>query len=162
MNRPILLLTTIAVLGNSLSAQSAPTAPRGLPGAWRVVEVTTTGPGASTDTTPEPGLYIFTEKHFSFTRVTGDAPRTTVADDYATVNQLRDILRFAAQAGTYEITGDELVLRRIAALSAANMGAGNSATYGFRLAGDTLWLTSKATQSGPLANPLTVKLVRVE
>ena len=162
MSRPIPLITALALLGSSLSAQSAPPVTQGLPGAWRVIEVTTTGPGASTDTTPEPGLYIFTEKHFSFTRVTGDTPRTTVGDAYATVSQLRDILRFAAQAGTYEVVGNDLVLRRVAALSAPNMLPGNTATYGFRLAGDTLWLTTKAAQSGPLSNPLIVKLVRVE
>jgi hypothetical protein len=141
---------------------STPSAQTSLQGVWRVVAVTTTGTGATVDNSPEPGLFIFTARHYSFTRVTGDGPRTMVAENDATANQLRDILRFSAQAGTYTVTGSDLVLRRVAALATSNMTPGNDATYSFRLAGDSLWLTSKAYANRRLPYPLTIKLTRVE
>ena len=51
----------------------------------------------------------------------------------------------------------------IAAKNPAEMRAGNFLTFTFRLEGpDTLWLTTKTDENGPLANPTTVKLTRLE
>ena len=44
-----------------LGAQSAP----GLDGAWRVVEVEVTGPGARTVEAPQPGLLVFVGGYYS-------------------------------------------------------------------------------------------------
>lgn len=146
MAKSFALFFAVALLSRSVSAQSKPTAQAAVQGAWKVIEITTTGPGASTNRNPQPGLYLFTGKHYSLTRVDGDTPRTAVADEAtATADQLRDELRFSAQAGTYEITGGDLVLRRIAALGVANMAPGNSATYSYKLEGSTLSLTVKTT-----------------
>jgi hypothetical protein len=163
VKKSFIAVFAIAVVTTSLSAQSKPSAQASVQGAWKVIEITTTGPGASTNKNPQPGLYLFTGKHYSLTRVDGETPRTGVADNAtATADQLRDVLRFAAQAGTYEITGGELVLRRVAALSAANMVSGNIATYSYKLDGNTLTLTPRTTQGAPATNPTTIKLTRVE
>jgi hypothetical protein len=42
-------------------------------GAWRVVEVS--GPGPRIVTSPQPGLLLFTGRHYSYTFVTSDTPR---------------------------------------------------------------------------------------
>ncbi len=47
-------------LGIALAAQQS-TTPH-VEGVWRVVEVTTTGPGGTTDRNPQPGLYFFMGK----------------------------------------------------------------------------------------------------
>ena len=42
------------------------------------------------------------------------------------------------------------------------MHAGNSGSSTFKLEGKTLVLTQVSTQSGPVANPITLRLTRVE
>jgi hypothetical protein len=64
--------TTVA--GQSKSSSRGP-----LEGVWRVAEVTTTGAKASTNKQPQPGLVIFTAKHYSIIRVTADKPRPALA-----------------------------------------------------------------------------------
>lgn len=158
MIRSFSLFLTAALLTTSVSAQMR----SGLQGAWRIVEVTTTGPSASTNTNPRPSLYLFTAKHYSLTREDGTTPRTAAESPTSTADELRNILQFSAQAGTYEITGGDLVFRRIAALAVANMAPGNSLTSSFRIQGGTLWITTKFGQGGPISNPTTYKLRRVE
>jgi hypothetical protein len=84
--------------------------------------------------------------------------------DKATDKQIAEaFVPFTANAGTYEIRGDELTTKRITAKNPAEMRAGNSLTFTFRLDGrDTLWLTSKTDENGPPANPTAVKLTRLE
>src|SRR5262249_24988253 len=53
----------------ALPAQSRPT----VQGAWRLAEVRTTGPAASSNANPQPSLYLFSAKHYSITRVTSPA-----------------------------------------------------------------------------------------
>jgi hypothetical protein len=130
-----------------------------LQGAWRVIEVATTGPGATVNRSPLPGLMLFTESHYSITREEGSTPRTSVATKdsvAAMINQLR----FAAQAGSYALTDDQLELHRDVALGLGHMG--NSSTSIIKIAGDTLWITQKSNERGPLPNPTTHKLVRVD
>ncbi len=133
-----------------------------LQGVWESVEVTTTGPNASTYPA-QPGLFIFTSNHYSRTTVSGETPRTRPGDQSkATVDQLRDLLRFAAQAGTFETKGGDLVFKPVVALGVATMAPGVTLTSSYRIDGNTLWLTQKSNQSGPVANPTTLKLRRIE
>jgi hypothetical protein len=44
----------------------------------------------------------------------------------------------------------------------AATAAGSFTTYTFKLQGDTLWLTQQRDLRGPVANPATFKLIRVE
>ena len=69
---------------------------------------------------------------------------------------------FTRQAGTDEIKGNELTIKPIAAKHPDTMRAGAFGTITFRMEGkDTLWLTQKASQNGPTANPTTTKLTRM-
>lgn len=145
-----------AQLGNSNSS---------VIGVWRVTEITFKGPNERTVTQPQPGIVIVTPRYYSRNIVTSDAPRPELpSPDKLTDKQIADAFGpFIANAGTYEIRGDELTTKRITAKNPAEMRDGNFLTFTFRLEGrDTLWLTSKMDENGPLANPTAVKLNRLE
>jgi hypothetical protein len=81
----------------------------------------------------------------------------------ATADELRAVWGpFYAEAGPYEIAGNRITLRPVAAKNPAAMAPGAFTTWSFRLEGNTLWVTAERNQNGPIPNPVTVKSVRVE
>jgi hypothetical protein len=66
------------------------------------------------------------------------------------------------EAGTYAVTGNLITMRPIAAKNPAAMVPGAFTTWTYELTGDTLLVTAKGNQNGPVANPVTVKALRVE
>jgi hypothetical protein len=135
-------------------------------GVWRVSEVTTTGPNGRKYTNPQPSVRIFTQRYYAIDEVTSDAPRPELPlpADKQTDKQKADAFGpFVGQAGTYEIKGAEMTLKRITAKNPATMKVGTFAVNTFRMEGNnTLWLTQKATEAGPATNPTTWKLTRLE
>jgi hypothetical protein len=135
-------------------------------GVWRIVEATITGPAARTiEFAERPNLTIMTARHYSRVEVQADGPRPILADvAKASADELRAVWGpFVGEAGTYEITAGNLItMRPIASKNPAVMGPGILITYAYKLDGDTLSLTQQRNQSGPFANPFTLKLVRVE
>ncbi len=159
----IAALALVALTGPPIAAQSS----RGsIEGVWRIVEATITGPNARTLAFADmPNLTIITAKHYSRVEVQAERPRPVLADvAKATADELRAAWGpFVAEAGTYEMSADHLVtMRPIASKNPAVMGAGVFITYSYKLDGDTLSLTQERNQKGPIANPFTIKLVRVE
>ena len=71
----------MALVGAPLVSQSRAASEPTLQGVWRVTEVTTTGPNASTNKSPQPSLYIFTPKHYSLMRVNGTTARPDLPQD---------------------------------------------------------------------------------
>ena len=156
-------LSGALVAGQGIAAQ----APReSIQGVWRVVEATTTGPGARTIAfAGRPNLTIITARHYSRVEVQADGPRPVLADvAKASADELRAAWGpFVSEAGTYEVTpGSFVTMRPIASKNPAVMGPGVFITYSYKLDGDTLSLTQQRNQNGPFANPFTLKLVRVE
>lgn len=136
-------------------------------GVWRVAEVQIAGSKPQTIVFGEsrPNLTIIAPRHYSRVEVQSDGPRPMLADiAKATADELRAVWGpFVAEAGTYEITGGDVVtMKPIASKSPAAMAPGAFIVYGFKQEGDTMWLTQQKNQSGPFANPVTFKLVRVE
>jgi hypothetical protein len=135
-------------------------------GVWRVVEAAITGPGARTIAFADrPNLTIITARHYSRVEVQADGPRPILADvAKASADELRAAWGpFVSEAGTYEVTPGGLVtMRPIASKNPAVMGPGVFITYAYKLDGDTLSLTQQRNQTGPFANPFTLKLMRVE
>jgi hypothetical protein len=162
----------IALLtGQGITAQSAPQGAEreggSLQGAWQAVEVTLTGPGARTINIrePRPNLAIFTARHYSRVEDQSERPRPIPADvTKASADELRAMWGpFVGEAGTYELNPDNrMTMRPIAAKNPAVMGPGVFITYSYKLDGDTLWVTQQRNQNGPFANPVTIKLVRIE
>ena len=136
-------------------------------GVWQAVEVTLTGPGARTIVIrePRPNLTIITARHYSRVEDQSERPRAVLAEPtQASADELRAAWGpFVGEAGTYELTtGNRITMRPIAAKNPAVMGPGVFITYSYRLDGNTLWVTQERNQNGPFANPVTVKVVRVE
>jgi hypothetical protein len=164
VKRLLIAALTVGVLASPGNAAQA--AQGSIQGVWRIVEATTTGPGARTIAFGErPNLTIISARHYSRVEIQSDGPRPILADvAKATADELRTVWGpLVAEAGTYEVTPDGLVtMRPIAAKNPAVMGPGVFITYAYKLDGNTLSLTQQRNQNGPFHNPFTLKLVRVE
>jgi len=165
LKKLLMVLSGVALLtGATAAGQSKP---ESLQGVWQTVEVTLTGPGARTITIPEPrpNLMIASAKHYSRVEVQTEQPRPGLADAAkASADELRAVWGpFVGEAGTYEVTGTNvLTMRPIAAKNPAAMAQGAFITYSFKREGDTIWVTQVRNQNGPFVNPVTIKAVRVE
>jgi hypothetical protein len=157
------------ILGAGLltsQAAVAQTRPQSIQGVWQAVEVTLPGPAKQTIMIPEPrpNLTVITARHYSRVQVEGEGARAAVADvTKASADELRAAWGpFYAEAGTYELHDNLITMRPVAAKDPAAMTPGAFTTWSYRLEGNTLWVTAERNQNGPLANPVTVKCVRVE
>ena len=161
-----LLLVLFSVGFLTAASVEAQTRTGSIQGVWQVVEVRMSGPNPSTITIPEPrpNLAIITARHYSRVQVEAEGPRPMLADAAkASADQLRATWGpFVGEAGTYEIKGNVITMRPIAAKNPAAMAHGAFTTWSFTLTGDTLLITAQGNQNGPAANPVTVKAVRVE
>ena len=161
-----LLLVLLSVGFLTSAGVEAQTRTGSIQGVWQVVEVRMSGPSPSTITIPEPrpNLTIITARHYSRVQVEADGPRPVLANAAkASADELRATWGpFVGEAGTYEITGNVITMRPVAAKNPAAMMHGAFTTWSFKLMGDTLLVTSEGNQNGPVANPVTVKAVRVE
>ena len=157
------LIVAGLLVGHAIAGQA--TSPS-IQGVWQAVEVTIPGPTSRTIAIPEPrpNLTVVTARYYSRVQVEAEGPRPVIADvAKATADELRAAWGpFAAEAGTYEVAGHLITLRPIAAKNAAVMAPGAFTTWSYRLEGSTLRVTAERNQNGPIANPVTVKSVRVE
>lgn len=164
MKRLLMAALTAGLLTSPGTAAQSPRA--SIQGVWKIVEATTTGPGARTIAFGDrPNLTIITAKHYSRVEVQADGPRPVLPDvAKATADELRTVWGpFVAETGTYEVTSDGLVtMRPIASKNPAVMGSGVFITYSYKLDGNTLSLTQQRNQNGPFPYPFSLKFVRVE
>jgi hypothetical protein len=164
MKRTVLVLL-IAGLLTTQGIAGEPKSPS-LQGVWQAVEVTIPGPVKRTITVPEPrpNLTMITARHYSRVQVEAEGARPAVADlTKASAEDLRAAWGpFYAEAGTYEVTGNVITLRPVAAKNPAAMTPGAFTTWSFTLESNTLRVTAQRNQNGPLADPPTITLVRVE
>jgi hypothetical protein len=157
------LLWTASILAAVACTWALAQASRSLQGAWRVTE-TTNGKTQKSNKSPQPGLYMFTAKHYSVMTVNSEKARPNFEDAAkATADQLRDAWGpFTANSGTYEVSGSTLTLRPLVAKAPGAMTGGNVNTFTIQLNGNNLSLTQTANQKGPVQNGNTVKLTRAE
>jgi hypothetical protein len=81
----------------------------------------------------------------------------------ASADELRAVWGpFVGEAGTYEVAGNVITMRPIAAKNPAVMVAQAFITYSFKLDGNTIWVTQQRNQNGAFTNPVTIKAVRIE
>jgi hypothetical protein len=125
-----------------------------LMGAWKVTEVT--NPGQPTITNVQPGLYVFSEKHYSAVRIQGTRPLPAYpSNDKATQADKAQVFdSLYMNTGGYTVSGNTLTTMPQVAKSAFAMAPGRKTEYNFTISGNTLTLTQK---DGP-----TVKFVRAE
>jgi len=164
MKRTVLVLLTAGLL-TTQGIAGGPTS-SSLQGVWQAVEVTIPGPVKRTITVPEPrpNLTTITARHYSRVQVEAEGARPAVPDvTKASADDLRAAWGpFYAEAGTYEVTGNVITLRPVAAKNPAAMTPGAFTTWSFTLENDTLRVTAQRNQNGPIANPPTITLVRLE
>ena len=144
-----------------LAAQSK----SGIEGVWRLTEVTKSGTNASTNKSPQPGLYLFAKKHYSIMYVSSDAARPDIADiGKSTADELRNVFvdSFVANSGTYELKGGKLTVHPMVAKSPSYMAANSVSVSSVKIDGNMMTLVSESTNATPTANPTTYKLTRVE
>jgi hypothetical protein len=164
MKRHLLLLIGAGLLtSGSIAGQ---TKSPSIQGVWQAVEVTIPGPTKRTISIPEPrpNLTVITASHYSRVQVEAEGARPSVADvTKASADELRAAWGpFYAEAGTYEVSGNLITLRAVAAKNPAAMTPGAFTTWSFKMEGNTLLVTAERNQNGPIADPVTVTLRRVE
>ena len=136
----VMTLLALVVAAAAVSGQSAATNP--LVGAWKV-------DGA------QPGLYIFTKQHYSFSRVQGDPLPDYPSNDKATDAQKVAVFNtLYLNSGTYTVTGNTFATKAMMAKSKFAIGGGGN-QYDFAISGSSLTLTQKP--SGAM-----LKLTRLE
>jgi len=152
MKRFVLLSAALVIAGSGsavIAQQSAPL----LRGVWSVVEIS--GGPEGVDSRPQPGLFIFTDRHYSFMRVTGAKPRPKFQSN-ATATDSEKVATydaFFAQAGTYQVSGSTVTTRPVVAKADFPM-TGPPSTAQVRIDAHTLWWTFASGQ--------VVKMTRVE
>lgn len=171
MVRTLASVMVLMLLSMGAAAQSAAKKP--VEGAWKVVEVVVTGANASSNPSPQPNLYIFTQSHYSMMSVPGTQARTLFkAVPPTTDEKIPAFDSFVGNTGTYELAGSVLTVRAIVARY-PNYMAGGYSKYQVRVEGNTLWLTQKSTDvysrvgdkvvaSSGAASETRLKLVRLE
>jgi hypothetical protein len=164
---PIALVALAATL--LTACERAERAESPLEGAWSVASINVTGPDSAANTTVQPSLFLFGDKHYSMMRVTGNQPRTLAATDIATdAEKLAAYNSFIANTGTYDVADSTLTIHPVVARSPNYMGG--SDIYHFRVGGDTLWLSNTGADIrtriggqlvGPTGTPNATMLVLV-
>jgi hypothetical protein len=150
----------MAALAILVTVQSA-AAQGKLQGVWKITEVTMTGPDARTITAVQPGFMMFTKKHYAMVGITGDKPRPDLPQKDATdAQKVATWTPLNAMTGTYEVKGTTFSFHPVVGKNPIEPGA--FTTFDFKIEGNTLSLTTKANKAGPIANPLKIKLTRVE
>jgi len=149
----LLALSAVAV---TVSGQSSATG-NPLVGAWRVTEIADANGPAITN--PQPGLYIFTGKHYSLVRDTSLNPRVAIRDssNVTAPEALATFGPFIAQSGTYDLSGTRVNVTPVVAKFPASGEKHRTSTWDFELQGDTLSMTYLIGR-----NATTVRLTRVE
>jgi hypothetical protein len=132
-------------------------------GVWKVTEVSMSGPQGFKNTNPQPSLFIFAKKYYTAVGITSDKPRPVQPLEKATdAQKVAAWAEFDVHAGTYEVKGTTLTTHDAITKNPEEMKPGSFGSFDFKIEGNTLMLILKAMGSGPLPNPLTYILVRVE
>jgi hypothetical protein len=153
-------IACMAALAVLIVVQSA-SAQGKIEGVWKLTEVIFTGPNARTITPVEPGIWIFAKKHSCYVAVTGEKPRPELPQKDATDAQKAATWGpLQANVGAYEVKGNTLTGHPIVGKNPIKPGAVGTADI--KIEGNTLYLTPKTNQDGPIANPYTLKMVRLE
>jgi hypothetical protein len=156
----IACLTALVVL---VIVQSAAAQGNRLQGVWKTTELSMSGPNAFKNSNPQPDLWIFAKTHYCSAAITSEKPRPNQPVEKATDAQKLAIWdAFDADAGTYEVKGTTLIMQAVVAKDPEDMQPGKPHIFDFKIEGNTLLLTLKVNQDGPLPNPLQFKLTRVE
>jgi hypothetical protein len=151
---PRIVVAGVLVAALTVTAYAQTKGKSPVEGVWRVAEIQVIGgQNPQTMSSPQPGLYIFTNGHYSIMTINADKPRTAIPfQDAAPTDKDKVALYdhwapFTANSGTYTVKGSTLTTKPLVAKNEGVMqGAGQ--TREFKIEGTTLWLIAK-----PAARP---------
>ena len=163
------LLSALCLAAPIVGPPQKTSRPGSLEGVRKIVEMVTTGANASTISTPQPSLVIFTKRHYSFLYLHGAQPRPQFAPakdpdnltDAEKIARYEQWSQFTANAGTYEVKGSTLTRHPFVAKNETVMARNSSLANDFKLEGNTLWLIAKS-EAGQPASETRTRLKRVE
>ena len=121
-----------------------------LRGAWKLTESIQSGRDTTVvSKSPQPGIVIFTDRHYSFMLVEGSAPRTPFADPArpTELEKLRAFDTFSAHSGSYTVQDSIAQMTIVVAKHPSMMTPelrSSFARFAYRIVGDTLWLTRQS------------------
>ncbi len=155
---PLIVLAVAAV--SFLALRAAPTTDASaVDGVWKAVHVTITNDeGTQENEITTPNLTILTATHFATVFLLGDEPRAELPEDPTDEQLLAAWRPLIANAGTYEVKGDEIHTKVIVAKSPNATAAQAEDSAPFEVDGDTMVRTF-TTDTG---STIRVKYVRVE
>ena len=161
-----IIVTFVILVGlGSVSAQSPTSSPGELVGVWLISEtVVTTTDGTTRNENPQPGLYIFTERHFSNMLIPSVEQRAPLSAERTDQERLAAFENFIADEGTYESTDSEITVHNIIAKIPNVMPpfrAGADLTYGYKFEGESLMLTLRG-MGWAQGGEITYRLERIE
>ncbi|HTY60750.1 MAG TPA: lipocalin-like domain-containing protein [Acidobacteriota bacterium] len=159
------LETAGSVLMLSILLSVSAVAQQKLEGAWKVTEFRMYYDFGKTLAFAgnQPGMVLFTKTRFSMVTVVGDKPRPDL--DRATATDAQKVaawMPFIALAGTYERMGTRLIFHDDVSKDPFDMKPGFFYSIEYELQTDTLVLSVKANQDGPIPNPMVIKLSRLD
>ena len=161
--RAVFAIATAIVLvngcGQSNNLDTQIESHKGLVGAWLIVETTvTTLDGTTTNENPQPGVYIFTERHFS-NMLIPEERRSLFGEERTDEERLAAYDNFIADSGSYELTDSLLTTHNMIAKVPNAMDGGFP--YRYTLDGDSLVLTFDRGWAPP-DGEITYRLRRLE
>lgn len=140
--RHTVLLCLLAVMGCGHGSRHVDDDRSILAGAWLITEtITMTADSTIVNKNPQPGLYLFTDRHFSLMLIPGEEPRAVFDEDASPEERCEAFENFVADAGSYEATGSTLTMHNIIAKNPRAMNGGAGGPYRYELSGDSLTLT---------------------
>ena len=156
---PLIVLAVAAV--SFLALRAAPTTDASaVEGVWKSVHVTITNDEGTQDfENTQPNLLIFTGSHYATMFVVGREPRETLPEDPTDEQLLAAWRRVLANAGTYEVKGNEIHTKVIVAKDPNWTAEQAENTSTFEVDGDTMVQTF-TNDAGTVT--FVVKSVRVE
>lgn len=135
-----------------------------LVGAWLITATSVTGPaGTSINENPQPGLYIFTDRHFSNMLIPGPE-RLPFSADRTDEERLAAYDNLIADAGSYELAESTITVKNIIAKVPNVMPPYRSTdglTYRWHFEGDSLILFLEGGWALPNGQ-ITYRLRRLE
>ena len=137
------------------------TASSPLIGVWKATEVTYADPDTPAETNLQPSYFIFTNEHKSILAILGEEPRAELPENPTDAQKAAVYDRLIANVTTYELEGNTITEHYLVDKS-PNVKPGDIWRAEYRFEGGALIFDAKATQDGPIENPYTLKLVRVE
>jgi hypothetical protein len=138
------LLLLLLFFTSGVAAQAAEATTQTIVGAWQVIEVTT--PDGVKNSKPQPSLWIFAQKHYSLALVRGAEVRkqNTAEAQLTDAEKVAMFNAFAANSGTYSVSGNILTTVPSVAKNESSMTNGYHLKYEMKFEGaDTVALTTK-------------------